>query len=161
MKYQLLIAILVTGFISTTTVAQEVSVDVTLRPAGSFVAKTNRVKGTASKTATGVSAENVLVDLRSLSTGIALRDKHLKERLMVEKHPVAKLIKATGADGKGKATIQLKGHTQEVSGTYTVDGSKLNANFKMLLSKLDITGVKYMGVGVSDEITIHVSIPIK
>ena len=161
MKYQLLMTLVVTGFLSINAKAQSVAIDVTLKPAGSFTAKTSKVKGVAYQSGDTVTAENILVDLRSIDTGIALRDKHTKERMMVDKYPVAKLVKATGKGGKGKATLQIKGTTQEVDGTYKIEGGNLVAQFKMLASKIDITGVKYMGVGVSDEVTVNVTVPVK
>lgn len=137
------------------------SVDVILKPAGSFKGNTSKVKGFAKKTADGFVAENVLVDLKSLNTGIALRDKHMKDRLMTDKYPVAKLIKASGRDGKGTAIIEVKGKKQEVKGTYEVKGNMLEAKFDMNLPALDIKDIRYMGVGVKDDVTVHVSLPIK
>ncbi len=161
MKYHYLMTVIAATFISVSAQAQSLGIDVTLKPAGSFTAKTSKVKGFAYQNGDTVTAENILVDLRSLDTGIALRDKHLKERMMVQKYPVAKLVKASGKGGKGKATLQIKGTTQEVEGTYKIADGKLEAEFKMLASKIDITGVKYMGVGVSDEVVVHISVPVK
>lgn len=147
-------------FISTPSLAQSVAVDVTLVPAGSFKAETKKITGKAFKSPQGVMAENITVDLKSLTTGVSLRDKHLKDHLMVSKYPQAKLIKAIGRSGKGKATIEVKGKKQTVNGTYKINGSMLDAEFKMILSELDIKDIKYMGVGVSDEVVLHISIPI-
>ncbi|MBY0386079.1 YceI family protein [bacterium] len=141
--------------------AQSLEIDVKLSPAGSFKAETKKIKGFAKVSGDGVSAENVLVDLRSLSTGIGLRDKHLKERLDVEKHPVAKLIKAEGKSGKGTATIELKGQKKDVAGTYQVKGKNLQAEFKMKMSDLGINDVRYMGVGAKDEVTVTIVLPVK
>jgi polyisoprenoid-binding protein YceI len=137
-----------------------VQVDVGLSPAGSFKAETKKVKGTAYKTADGVAAENVIIDLKSLSTGISLRDKHMKEHLMVEKYPQAKLIKAVGKNGKGVATVEIKGKKQKVEGTYKIKGNSLIAEFKVPLAQLDIKDIRYMGVGVKDEVTIHTTLPL-
>ncbi len=73
-----------------------VDIDVVLSPAGSFTAKTKQITGTAKKTADGVTADGIVVDLRSLKTGIELRDSHTKKYLMVNKYPKAKLLQATG-----------------------------------------------------------------
>lgn len=137
-----------------------VEIDVKLSPAGSFVAKTNRVKGVAKQSANGVSANQVAVDLNSLDTGIELRNKHLKQRLLVDKFPVAKLVTATGKDGKGKATIVLMGKKQNVTGTYQVKGKFLVSEFKMKLSDLNVKDVSYMGLGVKDEVTVKVTVPV-
>ncbi|MBX3020230.1 MAG: YceI family protein [Bdellovibrionales bacterium] len=141
--------------------AANVEIDVTLSPAGSYKATTKKVTGSAWKTADGgVAAENVAIDMRTLSTGIGLRDKHTKEHLMVGKFPQAKLVKASGKDGKGTATIEIKGMKVDVAGTYKVDGNTLHAEFPMQLSNLEIKDVRYMGVGVKDTVKVHLEIPL-
>lgn len=163
MRYRVsvVVSFLALIFLGISAGAGEVDVDVKLTPAGSFKAQTNKVNGVAYKTPDGVMAKNVVIDLKSLGTGIALRDKHMKQRLLVEKYPEAKLIKAVGKDGKGKATIEIKGHRQEVDGTYVVENNTLKAQFKIHLPELDIKDVRYMGIGVSDDVIVNVSLPIK
>jgi hypothetical protein len=141
--------------------AAGVAVDVTLSPAGSFRAETSNVKGFAYKTADGIAAENVEIDVRTLKTGVSLRDKHTKEHLMAEKFPEAKLIKAIGKGGKGSAIVEIKGVKKKVSGTYTVAGNMLKAQFPINLSDLDIKGIRYMGIGVKDQVVINVNLPIQ
>ncbi|NJL24555.1 MAG: YceI family protein [Calothrix sp. SM1_5_4] len=143
------------------TLAAGVSIDVNLSPAGNFKAQTEKVTGSAYRSGDAVIAENVAIDLRALSTGIALRDKHTKERLMVSEFPQAKLIKAEGKDGKGQATIEVKGKRLEVSGTYKIEGNNLKAEFPVQLSELDIKDVRYMGVGVKDKVVVRVDLPLK
>jgi hypothetical protein len=138
-----------------------VGVDVSLSPAGSFRAETDRVQGFAYKTASGIAAENVVIDMRTLKTGVGLRDKHTKEHLMVEKFPQAKLIKAIGKNGQGEAIVEIKGHKQKVKGTYQIVGNTLKAQFPMHLTDVDIKGVRYMGVGVKDDVVINVQLPIQ
>jgi polyisoprenoid-binding protein YceI len=131
-----------------------VEIAVTLSPAGSYVARAKVTGGTAYKTADGVAAENVTVDLNSITTGIALRDKHTKERLKAAEHPEAKLVKASGKDGKGTATLALRGQTYDVSGTYEVKGDALIAKFPVNIKELGINDAKYMGVGVKDVVNV-------
>lgn len=131
-----------------------------IEPGGSFVAKTAKVQGTARKTADGVVAENVVIDATSLATGVSLRDNHLKKRILTDKFPQIKLVKAEGKNGSGKGVVEIMGQKQNVSGTYTVEGKMLNAEFKMKLGDLQIKDVNYMGIGVKDEVVIHVNIPI-
>ncbi len=137
-----------------------VAIDVTLSPAGSFQAKTEKVTGTAFRTADGVIAENVVVALNTLVTGIELRDKHTRKHLEADKFPMAKLIKATGKDGKGEGILEIKGKKQKVSGTYKVDGNMLKASFKVHLPDVAITDVKYMGVGVEQDVMVNISLPL-
>jgi hypothetical protein len=142
--------------------ASSFAADVKLSPAGSFKAQTKKVEGFAYKTSDGgVAAENVMIDLRTITTGVSLRDKHTKEHLLVQKYPEAKLIKASGKGGKGKATIQIRGKTREVSGTYKVSGDHLTAEFPMNLTDIDIKDVRYMGIGVKDLVNVTIEVPLK
>lgn len=142
--------------------AQSVSVDVELNPAGNFKAETKQVTGAAYRTPDGgYAAENIVVDIRNLETGVSLRDKHTRKRLGAPKYSHVKLLKATGKNGKGEATIQVMDKTQKVAGTYKVNGNMLEAQFPMSLSELGIKDVSYMGIGVEDKVTVHVTVPIK
>ena len=148
-------------FVSQHVLAGAVAVDVTLSPAGSFKAETESVQGFAYKTATGIAAENVIIDMKTLKTGVSLRDKHTKEHLLVEKFPQAKLVKAVGKDGKGEAIVEIMGKKQRVKGTYTVVGNTMKAQFPIKLSDVDIKGIRYMGIGVKDDVVINVDLPIQ
>ena len=136
--------------------------DVELSPAGSFKAKTNEVKGEATLTGDTVTADNIVVKLVGLKTGISLRDKHATEKyLEVGKFPDAVLTNATGKGGKGRGKLKIRGIEKDVEGTYKIEGSELIADFIIKLSEYGINGVKYMGVGVNNEVTLHVTVPLK
>lgn len=139
----------------------KVEIDVSLSPAGSYKATTSEVKGVAYKTADGVAAEDITVDFRNLKTGIGLRDKHTRDRLAVDKYPNAKLVKAIGKNGKGEAQIAVRGKKIKVKGTYKIENEMLVAEFPIVISTLDIKDVRYMGVGVKDTVTIHVTVPLE
>jgi hypothetical protein len=136
------------------------TVDVTLSPAGSFKGKTSQVKGQAILKGDTVTASNLVVNLGSLKTGIDVRDTHTLKHLEVSKYPEAILVSATGRGGKGEGLIRIKGIEQKISGTYTVKGSELVADFPLHLSDFKIVGLKYMGIGVKDEVKLHVVVPI-
>lgn len=148
----------------------QITVDVSLSPAGSFKIEIPSVQGGAVVRGDQVMAQNVVADLRTLKTGIALRDSHTKQRLGVEPDrsvassapgfPHAKLIRAVGKNGKGKALIEIKGQRKEFSGTYEIKGDRLIGEFSVHLPDLNITGVKYMGVGVRDDVTVTVNLPV-
>ena len=92
--------------------------DVELSPAGSFKAKTNEVKGEATLTGDTVTADNIVVKLVGLKTGISLRDKHATEKyLEVGKFPDAVLTNATGKGGKGHGKLKIRGIEKDVEGT--------------------------------------------
>ncbi len=141
----------------------EVVVDVTLTPAGDFKAKTHDIQGEVELGEGGsVKAENIVVSLKNLKTGISLRDKHAREKyLEVEKFPEAILVRGVGKDGKGEGILKIKGVEKPVRGTYRIEGDFVQADFQIKLSDYGITGIRYMGIGVKDDVKIHVKVPLK
>lgn len=136
--------------------------EVSLSPAGDFKAKCEEVSGHATMKGDSISAENVVVTLKNLKTGIALRDKHAREKyLEVAKYPTMTLIKAEGKGGKGKGRIKYRGVEKDIEGTYKIEGDQLVAHFPIKLSDFNIKGIKYMGVGVDDDVKINVNLPLK
>jgi polyisoprenoid-binding protein YceI len=141
--------------------AQSATVDVSLTPAGSFKIKSSDVRGFAQQTGDSVSAKNISVGLKNLQTGISLRDTHTKKHLEVEKYPDAVLVEAKGKGGKGEGLIKIKGIQKKFTGTYKIDGNNLVASFTLKGSDFKIDNVKYMGVGVEDDLNVTVTVPIK
>jgi polyisoprenoid-binding protein YceI len=156
-----LIATLAVTILSLSAFAQEAVVDVTLRPAGAFKGTSKEVKGTAVQKGDTVEAQNIIVSLKNIQTGIGLRDQHTKKHLEVEKFPEAVLVSAKGKDGKGEGLIRIRGIEKKIAGTYQIEGNQLKADFPIKFSDFGISGVKYMGVGVDDNGMIHVSVPYK
>ncbi len=141
--------------------ASEVTIDVTLNPMGDFKAKTSDVKGNAILNGDEVTAQNIVVSLKGLKTGVKLRDEHTQKYLETSKFPDAVLISAKGKGGKGTGKIKIRGIEKDISGTYKVDGNMLNAKFILNIADFKIEDVNYMGVGVEDNVTLVVSVPIK
>lgn len=154
---------IVVGLMLTTQglIASEATVSIVLNPMGSFKGKTSEVKGFAVKKGDEVSAENIVVNLKSLKTGIELRDKHTQKHLQTDKFPDAVLVSATGKNNIGKGKIKIKGIEKEIKGTYKIIGNSLQAEFKLKLEDFEIKDINYMGVGVEDDVTLAVNIPIK
>ena len=140
--------------------AKEAVADIRLSPAGSFKATTQDVKGNATLTGNKITAENIVVNLKSLKTGIAVRDSHTQKHLETTQFPEAILVKAEGTDGKGTGVLRIHGVEKPVSGTYKINGNELEAEFKINLPDYKITNIKYMGVGVKDEVTVSVKVPL-
>ena len=141
--------------------AQQAVVDISLRPAGSFKVKSTEVKGFAVQKPDHVEAQNIIVNLKNVETGITLRDTHTKKHLEVDKFPEAVLLKAEGRNGKGTGVIKIRGIEKPIAGTYEIQGSNLNAHFALKLSDFKIEGIKYMGVGVADDVQLNVTVPLK
>lgn len=142
--------------------AQAVVVEVVLNPVGDFKATTDSIQGTIQNKQGEFYAENIIVDLKSLKTGVALRDEHTQKYLKTSEFPQAMLLKAKGKGGKGIAKIKIKGIEKTVKGTYslTADGKAMKATFPLKLSDFEISDINYMGVGVEDEVKITVQVPI-
>lgn len=158
---KVLAAMIFTMGISMAAMAQSVVVDVVLNPMGDFKAKSSAVKGRAVVKGGEVLAENIVVDLKTLKTGVELRDRHTQKYLETDKFPEALLISAKGKGGKGTGKINIRGIEKDVSGVYKVEGGLLKAKFKLKLSDFGIEDISYMGVGVEDEVTLSVIVPIK
>jgi len=153
----------------------EVVVVCPLTVGGSFEAKTKSVSGevAASATEPGHLSGAVRVDLQTLETGIAVRDRHMRETyLEVEKGPefaVATVdeIRVEKLDGKSKfsGTLLLHGQRQAVTGTAELqqrDGRiRVQAQFPIKVSAFQIPKPTYLGVGVRDEIQIKVVMTVE
>ena len=141
--------------------SQEATVDIKLKPAGSFKGKSTEVKGFVTQKGDEVEAKDIVVGLKNITTGISLRDTHTRKYLEVEKFPEAVLVSAKGKGGKGEGIIRIRGIEKPISGTYKIDGGKLMAEFPIKLSEFNISGIKYMGIGVDDNAKVNVTVPIK
>ncbi len=135
---------------------------ISLSPAGHFVAQTNKVTGYVIRNGNTVKAQDVTIDLRDIDSGIALRNKHMKQRLQTDKYPNALLISGEGANGKGKATIKVKNITKMVEGTYKfLSNNMVETHFRLKMSDFNIKDVSYLGVGAEDELEVVVNLPLK
>lgn len=131
-------------------------VDVELSPTGSFEIK-GKVHGSVQKGET-LMAKNLKFVVRSLETGIELRDKHTKEKL---ESSYVEVPKAVGQNGQGKAYIVVKGVRKKIPFSYEERGSSVLANFDLSLSDFGIEGIRYMGVGVQDKVSVRANLPLK
>jgi polyisoprenoid-binding protein YceI len=143
--------------------ATSVNVHFKLSPMGNFDAKTTSVLGKAKKTPDGkVSADKIEIPLRTLTTGIELRDKHMKDKyLEVDKYPNAIVTDAKGSGGKGTAMLEFHGVKNKVEGTYQVSGKEITIKFVVKIPDYKIPKVKYAGVGVKDEAEVEATIPVE
>ena len=137
-------------------------VDVSLSPAGSFQIKSAKVKGKMVKSGDGKIRSNGLkVSVRSLKTGIDMRDDHLKKRLMHKKFKKVEIVKAIGAKGRGVGIILVKGIKKKFKFSYKEMGNMIKAKFKLSLKDFKIKDLSYMGVGVEDKVTVIATVPLK
>jgi polyisoprenoid-binding protein YceI len=143
---------------------------------GSFEAKTSSISGAlrlAPVIAEPAEGE-VVVDLDTLDTDIALRNEHLRDHyLEVGKgagyaRAVLTGIRLEGIDaatltGRGRfsGTLRLHGVEQPVAGRVELrrDGAGLQgrAEFSVTLPDFSIARPRYLGVGVKDQVTARVT----
>lgn len=144
---------------------KNLSIDVALSPAGSFTITSSKIKGKVYIDSKGeLSANNIKVPVKSLETGIELRDNHLKKKLGYEKdkNPVLLLVEAKGTKGKGMAKFIVLNKEQTVDFTYKKLTEKSGeANFLLELDSFGISGISYMGVGVENVVNVKVTLPFK
>jgi polyisoprenoid-binding protein YceI len=118
------------------------------------------------------------VDMKSYNTGIALRDRHMKEKyLEVEKFQMAtltvkevSLVKAdlqknpeTHAPFEG--ILELHGVQKPVKGEFTLkpagEGFAVNAKFPLKLSDFSIVVPSFAGITVADQVEINTATEVE
>ncbi|HVO09214.1 MAG TPA: YceI family protein [Vicinamibacteria bacterium] len=143
---------------------------------GSFEAKTGSLSGTLTLTASRPAAFSgtLSVDLRSLDSGIGLRNEHMRDNyLEVGKgsgyqQAVLSDIRLDGDAGSVQGRtgfsgrLQLHGTTRDVKGQAEVhsDGASVRvvASFPVSISDYGIPKPQYLGVGVRNEVEVKVSL---
>ena len=150
----------------------EVVVVCPLTVGGSFEAKTKSVRGevTADSANPGSVDGALRVDLQTLETGIAIRDRHMRETyLEVEKGgdfavATVEQLHVDKLDGKTTftGTLVLHGQRREIAGTADLQRKngaiRVQAQFPIKVSEYQISKPTYLGVGVRDEIQIKVTL---
>lgn len=150
--------------------AGEVTVLCPLTIGGSFEVTTKTVRGNLAVDNTGALQGIVEVDLRTLRTGIALRDQHMRDTyLEVNRGPsfgVASVedLRVDRLNGTTSFTgmMTLHGQRQTIMGGAEFerrDGRlRVRATFPIRISAFGIPSPIYLGVGVKDEIQVKVTL---
>lgn len=112
--------------------------------------------------------------IKNLSTGIDLRDEHMKEKyLEISKFPSSKLVldpvkledSTLKRDFKNvfSGQLTLHGITKPVNGTFSFSAKDVSAivNFTIKVSDFNIDIPKYMGITVSETVAIEVFFKLK
>ena len=152
-----------------------VAVRCPLTVGGSFDAKTTSLGGELAidPQKQGELDGSLAVDLRTLQTGIKLRDTHMRENyLEVQKGPGydQAVLTRLRLDGNTAAQVGKVGFTgilavhgvqREVTGTADIrrdgEGLRVQASFPVKVSEFAIASPSYLGVGVRDEVTVAVT----
>src|SRR4051812_48318902 len=146
---------------------------------GGFDVKTSALSGSLTASPSGSSAfdGSLAVDLRTLDSGIDLRNEHLRTTyLEVDRGPNyqkatvsaidLKGLNRDAPDGKGSFTgsLTLHGTTKAVSGAVDVrragDGLQVKASFPVNLSDFGIREPRYLGIGVKNTVQVQVTFAV-
>jgi polyisoprenoid-binding protein YceI len=154
----------------------EVSVKCPMTVGGTFDARTSALTGTLT-TSTGrpsVFDGSLAVDLRTIDTGIDLRNEHLRDKyLEVDKGAgydqavlsdvVLQGLNADAPAGKGSFTgsLMLHGVKKTVTGPVEIrqagTGWRVRASFPVNLPDYNVDKPRYLGVGVRDTVQVSVT----
>lgn len=143
---------------------------------GSFQAKTNAASGTLTSSGGSPALTGaVSVDLRTLDSGIGLRNTHIRDKYLEvgkgDDYATAILSEVSIAGGDPAAfegrttftgTLLLHGVKKPVAGEAQIrrnrSSAKVEATFPVTLSDFAIPKPQYLGVGVKEEIQVKVSL---
>lgn len=139
----------------------KLSILVTLSPAGQFEANSEKIKGHLIKEKDSFKADLISLKLKTLKTGIDLRDEHLWEYLKTKSYPKAVLRNLTGASGKASANLEVNGVKKDVQMTYTEEKNLVHAVLNLKASEFNLPPKSYFGVGVEDQVQIKVTLTFK
>lgn len=135
--------------------ASEIVVKVSLSPAGSFEAKTTKVRGEIKKVGNKFTAESLWVKVEELKTGIDLRDEHFRKHLNFEKFPRIAFNKIEASNGKGTGELVVNEIPNKVEFTYKeLNYKKVEATFKVKASSFKLKEARYLEIGVDDDVEV-------
>jgi len=152
----------------------DVRVVVPLKPGGAFEATTSSFNGTLTLGASKpVSLKGeISVELRTLDTGIGLRNQHLRDNYLEVSKPgldkaVLTEIRLNDADGEAfqgrtgfTGMLLLHGVRRQVAGTAVIrregSGVSVEASFPLALTDFGIKPPEYLGVGVGNKLIVKV-----
>lgn len=139
----------------------KISVFVSLTPAGSFTAVSEKPKGNLFKQGDSFTADKISVTIESLKTGIDLRDEHFWKHLNSTKHDKAILTDLKATNGKATANLEVNGVKKPVAIAYKVVGEEVQANFAVKASQFGLAKAEYLGVGVEDTVKVEAILPYR
>ena len=114
----------------------------------------------------------VSFQLKSLHTGIELRDEHMKNKFLeIEKYPIAifkindmKIPEQANKPFKFTGTMTLHGVQQPIEGEASLrtaeSTNRLTAEFKIQLTKFQIIIPSFQGITVAENVQVNVDLPL-
>ena len=132
--------------------ANQVKLYVSLSPAGSFEAVSEKMKGNLVKQNGNFSADKLTVSVESFKTGIELRDEHFWKHMKSSRITMSNV---KGSAGKGTGVLEINGVKKPVTMAYVEKGSDLTATFNVKPSEFKLQKAQYLGVGVNDDVKVE------
>lgn len=134
----------------------QISVTIKASMLGAFKATTNQISLSEKEDTLFFS-----VPLNTLTTGIDLRDVHMKKDLDAEHNPLATLevpkSNITKQSGTTNGKFTINGQTHPLDFSYSKnDANKVEATAIMNITNWGVPARKYMGVGVKEVVVIQV-----
>lgn len=159
MKNLIVLTLLLASFSSFA--EEKVTLFIKLTPAGDFQAVSKKLKGNLIKEKGAFRSDKLSVSIESFKTGIDLRDEHFWKHLNSSKHSKATLTNLKAQNGKGVATLEVNGIKKPVSISYVEKGQEVEAKMKVKASDFSLPKAEYLGVGVSNDVNVVVTLPYK
>jgi polyisoprenoid-binding protein YceI len=135
-----------------------------------IVGESNDLAGSIDESEKDGLSGNLILNVKSLKTGINMRDEHMKEKyLEVEKYPTATLkvqgvpVIASGKDLKKTISLPLSLHGVEQNVDVSLDMKNTSgiysgsAEFTIKLSDFSIKIPTYLGIKVADKVEVKVN----
>jgi polyisoprenoid-binding protein YceI len=157
MKFIVVLAVALMSFIALA--ETQVTLYITLTPAGSFNAVNKKVKGNLIKKDGAFTTDKLSLNIENFKTGIDLRDEHLWKHLQASKQPKATLTDLKATAGKGTANLEVAGVKKPINLVYAEKGTEVVAKFQVKASDFALPAAQYLGVGVDDLIKVEAIIP--
>jgi len=128
-----------------------------------FTASTKNVKGKVVLQNGEYVAQGIVVNLKELSSGMGLRDDHMRNKYLdVAKYPEAVLVIGKGKGGTGTGKLKYRGVEKEIKGTYKqLNDKEVEAKFDLNLPDYNISGIRYMGIGVKESVNVRVVVTLE
>ena len=159
MKLIVALCILISSF--SVFAKSKISIFVSLSPAGSFSAVSEKAKGNLFKQGDSFTADKISATIESFKTGIDLRDEHFWKHLNSTKHDKAVLTNLKASGGKATADLEVNGVKKSVAMTYKVVGEEIVAIFALKASQFGLAKAEYLGVGVEDNVKVEATLPFR
>lgn len=151
----ILIAVLFIFFQTELRAESNITLNVSLSPAGSFQAVSKKMKGKLIKQNNLITSDKIVVMIESFKTGIDLRDEHFWKHLQSTKYPKATLTDLKAQKGVGTANLEVNDVKKQITITYVEKDNEVHAEFNVKASDFSLQKAEYLGVGVSDEVRVN------